>query len=913
MNNDTPVSSLGLDNNIAISNPPMSFSRDQVLGIFENFQRDLYREDLSEVSLSKALTQLLNSSSSDYNNSLLLYKINALRFRQSKDISKALMFYYQAANRLHIPLLYFLMKEHGVVSLFLGSIKSISNDGKQRSGKQFFKDVASNLPSILPGFLPGVESTLLEQSCYPDFKQIRKNYTQRRFVIGVPAEKKSSQDKSNSAESSEDENRFNDFGIERVLDAVNDDFIIIGVSEPVANIEIQSNQAIFAATTDLFHSLSKRTEQISRSKSASKSWGTSNSVGTTHNDEGVSETYNYEDAVLTSLSKMVKRWWGDKGLFRGDAGETSHSSKTFNKPGDSHNQQVSTNEGETLGETEQLGFTVEKTNELARQIESLLSKQMKRFEKGLASGMWRHSTQVIAKKSITADRVTNILSGYLSGGEVTFAQVKSIKVPDSLINQLPLFHFGMHRLQCLDNPLGPDYSGVSTLLTTEELSWVASLPLNEVPGLIVEKLTDYGRNFPSLLEANQVKIGNVIDHEVLTNLEIKIGFEQLKRHAFVTGATGAGKSTTMRQMLLNLSCAKIPFLVIEPVKREYRELKRWIPDLQVITLGTDNCNISLNPFSIEPLLGLIPHIDNLKAAFNATMGNYSSMPFILEDMIYRAYEECGWDLETGTNPLVSKTDKTGLNSHVLPIMEDLLELVKPSIDHFFPNQSDYGNSLLGALRARISSMTRGSKGIVLNSTSNAISMEQVLSRPTVIELWPFTDNEEKAFIMALIMIKLYEYRQSVDIASKEKQDRPLEHILVIEEAHRLLAKTQSAGEHTSNGRQKAVEFFADILAEIRSYGQGIIIVDQIPSKLIPDVLKNTDVKIAHRLPDKEDREILGGTMNLSAEQMKDVAKLKPGEGVIYFGGLRQAIKIKVPLSSIPEEETKDKNEAKRFY
>ena len=187
-------------------------------------------------------------------------------------------------------------------------------------------------------------------------------------------------------------------------------------------------------------------------------------------------------------------------------------------------------------------------------------------------------------------------------------------------------------------------------------------------------------------------------------------------------------------------------------------------------------------------------------------------------------------------------------------------------------------------------------------------MDQLLSKPCVIELWPFTDNEEKAFIMALLMIKLYEYRQSIDIASQDKKDRPLEHVLVIEEAHRLLAKPQAAGEHSSNGRQKAVEFFADILAEIRSYGQGIVVVDQIPSKLIPDVLKNTDVKIAHRLADKEDREVLGGTMNLTQEQIADVAKLRPGEGLIYFGGLKQAMKIKVPLTNIIEKEEVAKNE-----
>ena len=210
-------------------------------------------------------------------------------------------------------------------------------------------------------------------------------------------------------------------------------------------------------------------------------------------------------------------------------------------------------------------------------------------------------------------------------------------------------------------------------------------------------------------------------------------------------------------------------------------------------------------------------------------------------------------------------------------------------------------------------MIRGAKGHVLNRFENAIDMASLLKKPCVIELWPFTDNEEKAFVMALIMIKLYEYRQKIDLIGKGNVDHPLEHVLVIEEAHRLLSKQQAAGEYSSSGRQKAVEFFADILAEIRSYGQGIVIVDQIPSKLIPDVLKNTDVKIAHRLADKEDREVIGGTMNLTKEQIGEVSRLRPGEGVVYYSGLRQAVKLKVPLESIAEKEVKEHEDAKEWH
>ena len=49
----------------------------------------------------------------------------------------------------------------------------------------------------------------------------------------------------------------------------------------------------------------------------------------------------------------------------------------------------------------------------------------------------------------------------------------------------------------------------------------------------------------------------------------RVPLATLNRHAFVTGATGSGKSQTVRHMLEQLSRARIPWLAIEPAKSEY--------------------------------------------------------------------------------------------------------------------------------------------------------------------------------------------------------------------------------------------------------------------------------------------------------------------------------------------------------
>ena len=306
-----------------------SFTRDQFLEIFKGFQRDLFREGITENLISKAIEEQLSQNEDFGNRSTdqYCYQIKTLRFRNSEDISNALRLYDQSANRLLIPLLYVLSKENGIVTLRLGSLKSIADT--QKADKTFFKETAKILPSVLPGFLPGTDCVVLEDNSLQD-SEVSKNYMHRRVIFGVPSEKKSQQPSQSSSdtENGPNEKKTLEFGIERVLDAVDDDFMIIGLSTPVPNEEINRNQAIFAAAMEFFHLLAKQTEQISHSLSSSTNWGQNESDTDTVNEKGTSTTYNYGDAVGTSLKKMFKRWWGKEGWFRGEDMPTARKTIT---------------------------------------------------------------------------------------------------------------------------------------------------------------------------------------------------------------------------------------------------------------------------------------------------------------------------------------------------------------------------------------------------------------------------------------------------------------------------------------------------------------------------------------------------------------------------------------------------------
>jgi len=816
-----------------------------------------------------------------------LIKIRCVRYRKPEDILKAMTSFIATAFHLQVPLVYILLSSFQGIDLYLGlyGVDDISDDA--------LEDAFQTLLVALPGFLPGSEIIRIKEGKRQLFGMI-SNLQHRRIITGIP----SYQEIQKNQPSKESQVQ----GIEQLADSLPENFALITYAQPVAGHGIRQIVDRVSEWHDLVHQYVKVAEQLSLSFQTSDSF----SQGKTTGEQRTYSTGSVDGETTTTQPGMLNRWKQGFQVFRkgGERPLKQATSQVSEQESFGTSSTDSTTFNWQSGQTDSRAITVERTNKRAHYLEELLGRLHKRMDAGIGLGMWRTVTEIFSDKSPHADQAANVLAGILSGeaGSLDSIRIVNVNADTNPFNAIDVTLLPGH-------PLGSDYGGVSTLLTSQELSLITRLPVHELPGIIVEKLTEYGRSQPVPDIQTDIPLGLLIDRERVTDRQVCISMAQLQRHCFVSGATGSGKSNTMRHIVTNLwqRDPPIPFLVIEPVKREYRLLKdRLGNDLRVFTLGGGNTDFSLNPFDFEPETGLVPHIDLLKAAFNASLGMYSSMPFILEDMIYRVYQLLGWQLETGENPLLERAAKTlgiepseGLRDMFLPCLSDMMPLVEESINKFFPSITDYGGSLMGALRARLSSMTRGSKGNLLNRRQS-ISFDELLSKPCVLELWPFTDNDEKAFVMALLLMRLYEFRQSHEIRSQITTTDDLKHLLVIEEAHRLLSKPPASGEHSAQSRQKGVEVFADILAEIRSYGQGIVIVDQIPSKLIPDVLRNTDVKIAHRLVDREDRQILGATMNLDEEQLQDLARTKPGQASIYFSGLRKPLRVQVTESKLPE-------------
>lgn len=449
----------------------------------------------------------------------------------------------------------------------------------------------------------------------------------------------------------------------------------------------------------------------------------------------------------------------------------------------------------------------------------------------------------------------------------------------------------------LGHPLGPAMGGVSTPMNTEELSIVMNIPRREVQGVTIRETAEFGINYSPDTAVKHVELGKFIHkRQVMKDLSFTLPVHLFQKHALVCGVTGSGKTNTCFTLLKKLG---LPFLVVEPAKGEYRRLLRDIPDLRVFTLGDETISpFRLNPFefdySAEVRDGrLMFHIDTVKSAFNASFPMYGPMAYILEDAILSIYRDKGWDLAVSENVYLKKNDPAERMQRFhdyLPTLRELHTKVKETVKQkrYAPEQA---MNIEAALKSRLSSLLTGSKGLMLDC-KRSTPMDELLNSKVVLELKHMGDDEEKCFIMGLILSRIYAHREAEGHSGSK-----LRHIILVEEAHRLLKKMPDfVSPEIGNSRGKAVETFCNVISEIRDFGEGVIIVDQIPGKLADDAVKNTSLKIVHRILAGDDRETLGAAMSLTPEQNRELPLLPVGTVVAHSEGADKPFLVSVEKS-----------------
>jgi hypothetical protein len=514
----------------------------------------------------------------------------------------------------------------------------------------------------------------------------------------------------------------------------------------------------------------------------------------------------------------------------------------------------------------------------------LLKRRLAGLSDALATGGWRVACYLLGDATSYPS-----LAGTWRG---VFAGPGSAPEPLRVFDE-PLAREWAARWALPEDPGPPSPGSVrrpfeyQTILSSAQLAAYAHLPSVEMPGFQIDAMPRFDVVAPEPAAGEELVLGDVVHGHRPTALPYRVATRSLTRHALVCGVTGSGKSTTIFRLLDRLWAAGVPFLVVEPAKAEYRALldhERIGPALQVFTLGDETiAPIRLNPFEVPEGVRVSEHLDALRAIIAGSFGMWAPLPQVLERCLHEIYADRGWDVASDVNRRLDGQER----SRAAPTLTDLAAKIDAVVASLGYDDKIRGD-ITAALLTRVNSLRTGGKGAMLD-VERSLPVDALLERPTVLELEPLGDDDDKAMLMGLVLLRIVQRRRAQGVRDA------LAHVLVVEEAHRLLSAGHGArGEEQGDARRRAVEMFSNLLSEIRAYGQGVLIADQIPVRLAPDVLKNTGLKIAHRTVAAEDRQALAGAMAMSEEQSRALTNLPAGRAAVFGSGDDAPILVQVP-------------------
>ncbi len=666
---------------------------------------------------------------------------------------------------------------------------------------------------------------------------------------------------------------------------------------------------------ELLAPLSRMSLQHGESTGRSLSWG---------QNEGESKGTNFSKSSNTTKGKnrgTTKTNTSSKSSDSGTEGE-SESDTEGSSEGWSDSTSKGSNIGASINQGESVNISSERHNRQAQQWLSYLDEVlMPRVDYGRSRGGFVCNISLLATSQQTLLRLGDVTRSIFSGNQgnqyplqmlniSAYSEwvqcVKNLQPPT--IPRHPAKEQAISIFDSLKSRVGiQGKMMMGAYVTPKELSLVAGLPQQEVVGLELKEHVAFGLNPPHVSIVNGLQLGSLVkDGRVLTHKKVCLNRKDLDKHVFVAGVTGSGKTTTCHHLLRE---SMLPFLVIEPAKTEYRKLLDEYDDLLVLTPGRDDlAPFRLNPLELMPGETISSRVDIVKASFLASFDMEAAIPQVLEAAIYRCYENLGWDLNSSTHPLFD--DPFAPGCYPFPILRDMLDASEQIVEEqgFDARlRQDY----VGSIKARLQGLLVGAKGQIFN-TLRSINFDELIRRRVVIELEEIRNGAEKSLLIAFIMTNVIQA-----LKNAHRKNPSFRHLTLIEEAHHLLTRADPS---TSSNRRQAIEMFSDMLAEVRKYGEGLIIVDQIPNKLTPEVLKNTNTKIVHKLFADDDKVAIGNTIALESAQQQHLSRLATGQAIVFSQGWQNSVLAKVETNQITQAdipldiiEPKLRHRAWQFY
>jgi Predicted ATPase len=566
-------------------------------------------------------------------------------------------------------------------------------------------------------------------------------------------------------------------------------------------------------------------------------------------------------------------------------------------------------------------------DKFAEYAELATSHHIDRLNEGRNYGFWNTGVYVLGTSPRDVKTITGILRSIYSGDQSYFEPIRLHMLrPDS--NALDIvWRFELIPMTAEDLPapekekrkagaskasdnewhiLGTRYQYLSTPINTMELGLATSLPRRDVPGLRFVKTAVRFANNPAVIKGEKIVLGNIVDTGIIQSNTYDIDVNSLVRHALVAGSTGSGKSTTCKRILSEVIGRDIPVLVIEPAKDDYVRwavnMNKHLPEekqFRIFMPGVEEFDgiltepLYLNPFEPASVpsvkIDLLRHCENFSMLLNACLPSEEVVPILMEEVVdetirdYAERNDRDYD-DITVEPLSGYPD--------VDKMLDKAKTIMKNKSYASVNK----DNLTEILVTRFNYLKRGMRGRILN-VDKSTNYHELFSGNVIINISRLAGAKDKSLIMSLLMQALYEYRASRyahdDRYRSEAQKNKLMHLTLVEEAHNVLLKPDI---HTSSGspQKAAADLFDTMLSEVREYGEGLVVVDQVPTRLIEGAIKNTNYKIVHRLTAPDDQEVMASCMAFRDDQKYIIPTLEKGNAIICGDEDDAAAWLKIP-------------------
>lgn len=750
---------------------------------------------------------------------------------------------------------FMLRRSNGQTGLYIGVRSGLANFTSE--------DAIEQVMEATSGSMPGIELRKLGDNDRLDIMQQMQTYNAVGSVTGLPS-------------------FFGDDapGVLQTLDPLafgirgvrNDerDYSLLVIADPINDAEITDIMNRMRTLGSEIHTFVERTVNESKSESESKQTGL--------NQHSIAQLPNilgnaFSGSLLGLLGSVV-------GIAAGTA--LGNLNKTI---------------------TNQASLSINTTHldKFAQYAEQLTDIHIERMKQGRNLGYWNVGTYVLAKNRKDITTINGMLRSIYAGKESYVEPIRlhvlqensgALKIVRDHFDIIPLFDDRVPDMteETEWHIFGKYYQYLSTPMNTKEFALATSLPRCDAPGLRFVKTAVRFANNPPVVTENAITLGNVVNMGVEQNAKYSIDYNDLVRHTLVVGSTGSGKSCTCKRILTELLEKDVPALIIEPAKDDYvrwaikmnrilpkeKQFRIYMPGFDSFE-GTPLNTLRLCPFQPAAIAGapvdMTSRCENLISLINASLPTDDILPVLIDETIYSIYD--------AAYPKVFKSGAMMQQQEYYPLLTALSFMSKQVMKKKNYEEKVRAN-LATCLETRFQYLTRGTRGKLLN-VMHSTDYSELFDHPTVINISGISAARDKALIMSILMLSLYEYRKSkytYDAAYRAKaQENRLMHLTLVEEAHNILMNPNPNA--TSNNPQKVVaDLFTNILSEIRSYGEGMMIVDQYPTRLIPDAIKNTNYKVIHRLVSPDDSEVMASSISLRSEQEALIPCLTAGNAIV---------------------------------